>query len=129
MDFQQTKLKAKKLGKKFLLILTLALVVFSTVYYFYRTYTLSEGTRVGYMFKISEKGYVFKTFEGELHLGGSQMMNKSSIWAFSVKDRPTYEEIQKFEGKTVKLHYKQLIDSFVWQGETDYLVYKVEVVQ
>lgn len=129
MDLQQTKVKAKKFGKKMLLILTLALVVFSAVYYFYRTYTVSEGTRVGNMFKISEKGYVFKTFEGELHLGGSQLMNKNSIWAFSVKDRVTYEEIQKYEGKNVKVHYKQLIDPFPWQGDTEYLVYKVEAAQ
>ena len=129
MDLQQTKVKAKKFGKKMLLILTLALVVFFFFFYFYRTYTVSEGTRVGNMFKISEKGYVFKTFEGELHLGGSQLMNKNSIWAFSVKDRATYEEIQKFEGKVVKVHYKQLIDPFAWQGDTEYLVYKVEAAQ
>ena len=129
MSFEQTKVKAKKFGKRVLLVLILASVVFSGVYYFYRTYTISEGTRVGNMFKISEKGIVFKTFEGELHLGGSQMMNKTSVWAFSVKDRPTYVEIQKYEGKTVKLHYKQLVDPFIWQGETEYLVYKVEAVE
>jgi len=105
------------------------LIIFSVVYYFYRTYTVSEGIRSGNMFKISEKGYVFKTFEGELHLGGSQMMTKSSIWAFSVKDRATYQEMQKYEGKNVKVHYKQLIDPFAWQGETEYLVYKVEAVE
>jgi flagellar basal body-associated protein FliL len=129
MDFQQTKVKAKKFGKKLMLFLIFGLIIFSVVYYFYRTYTVSEGIRSGNMFKISEKGYVFKTFEGELHLGGSQMMTKSSIWAFSVKDRATYQEMQKYEGKNVKVHYKQLIDPFAWQGETEYLVYKVEAVE
>jgi hypothetical protein len=54
------------------------------------------------------------------------MMTKNSIWAFSVKDRETYTEIQKYEGKNVKLHYKQLVDPFSWQGDTEYLVYMVE---
>ena len=129
MDLQQTKDKAKKFGKKFLLFLIIGLVIFSIGYYFYRTYPVSEGIRSGNMIKISEKGYVFKTFEGELHLGGSQMMTKNSIWTFSVKDRGTYEEIQKFEGVNVKLYYKQLVDPFPWQGDTEYLVYKVELVK
>ena len=37
-------------------------------------------------------------------------------------------QIQKFEGKNVKLHYKEKENTFPWQGDTDYLVYKVEPV-
>lgn len=33
-------------------------------------WTYSEGTRAGQLIKFSEKGVVFKTYEGELNMGG-----------------------------------------------------------
>jgi hypothetical protein len=120
------KQKAKSITRKVLWALLALLIVGSTVYYFARTYTISEGSRTGLLYKISKKGYVFKTFEGELHTGNSMMMNEQSIWKFSAKDAAVYESLQKNEGKNVTLHYRQLQNAFPWQGDTDYLVYKVE---
>jgi hypothetical protein len=126
---EETKDKAKKLAKKTAIILLISAIIFSIGYYFYRTYETSEGTRTGMLFKISKKGYVFKTYEGQLHLGGSQMMSQASIWDFSVKNETVYNQIQALEGKNVKLHYKQLINPFIWQGETEYIVYQADLVQ
>jgi glutamine phosphoribosylpyrophosphate amidotransferase len=72
------------------------------------------------------KGYVFKTYEGQLHLGGSVMMTEQSIWNFSATNDAVYQTLQKSEGKTVTLHYRQMQNAFPWQGDTDYIVYKVE---
>ena len=55
MSFETTKQKARSFFKRLLLVLILAGIVFSGVYYFYRTYTVSEGTRTGILFKISKK--------------------------------------------------------------------------
>ncbi|MFZ1525748.1 MAG: hypothetical protein WAT22_13085 [Saprospiraceae bacterium] len=129
MSFEETKQKAKSFFKRLMWILLLALVVFSGVYFFYRTYSVSEGTRTGLLFKISKKGKVFKTYEGQLQLGGTAIMNKESTFEFSVENAAIYEQIQNFEGKNVRLHYRELVDAFPWQGDTDYLVYKVEQVQ
>ena len=103
-------------------------LVFGTGYYFWRTYPKSEGTRTGVLFKVSKKGYIFKTYEGQLHLGGSAMMTQQSVWDFSAKDNAVYQKLQQYEGKTVKCHYKELVNAFVWQGDTDYIVYDVEPV-
>ncbi len=101
--------------------------------YLYYNASYSEGFRAGAMVKISKKGYVFKTIEGELNLGNyfSDKGNPStSIWSFSV-DPSADTVIKKLEeavssGKRVKLHYKEMYTQFSWRGDTKYFVYKVE---
>ncbi|MBK9151060.1 MAG: 6-phosphogluconate dehydrogenase [Saprospiraceae bacterium] len=122
------KTKARSIFRKFMWILLTGAILFSAGYYFYRTYTLSEGTRSGVLFKISKKGKVFKTYEGQLMLAGSAILTKASTWDFSVKDAATYSQLQMLEGKHVRLYYKELVDAFPWQGDTDYLVYKAEEI-
>ncbi len=115
--------------KKILVILIFAGIASLTVYYFYRNWTISEGTRTGILYKISKKGRIFKTYEGELMLGNSPMMTKESIWYFSVENKEVYQEMQQFEGKNVKVHYREKEDTFPWQGDTDYLVYDVQIIK
>ncbi len=129
MSFEQTKQKASSFLKKLLWISLLSLIVFSGAYYFYRTMSVSEGTRMGILYKISKKGKLFKTYEGQIQLAGSTIVSKASTWDFSVLDEATYNEIQKYEGKNVRLHYKELESAFFWQGDTNFLVYKVEEVK
>ena len=81
------------------------------------------------LFKISKKGKLFKTFEGQLQLAGSAIMNKESSFEFSVENAEVYNTMQSLEGKNVRLHYKEMIDAFPWQGDTDYMVYRVEEVK
>lgn len=109
--------------------ITLLLVLLSlTGYGLWRNYTVSEGSRTGVLFKISKKGKVFKTYEGQLFLAGAAMMNKNSVWDFSVLNTKVYEKIQSFEGKNIRLHYKEKVDAFPWQGDTDYIVFEVEEI-
>lgn len=129
MSFEDTKLKAKSFAKKLSLFLIFGLIIFSTVYYFYRTYTISEGTRTGILFKISKKGKVFKTYEGQLQLAGATIMNKESTFEFSAENEAVYMSMQEHEGKNIRLHYKEKVNAFPWQGDTDYLVYKVETIK
>lgn len=129
INLEDTKTKAKRIMKNLFWILLISAISFSIGYYFYKTWTMSEGTRTGILYKISKKGAIVKTFEGQLHMAGSNIMSKESIWEFSVKDETTYNQIQQYEGKNVKLHYKQLNGGFFWQGDTDYMVYKAELIQ
>ena len=129
MNIEDTKTKAKKVFKKTLWILFITALLCGVTYYFYRTYTLSEGSRTGMLFKISRKGKMFKTYEGQIQLAGATMMNKQSIWEFSVVNASTYTELQNLEGKSIRLHFKEVVDAFPWQGETNYLVYDVDEVK
>lgn len=129
MAFEETKVKAKSFAKKLGWMILIAAILLSIGYYFYRTYTISEGTRAGILYKVSKKGKVFKTYEGQLQLAGAVLMNKESTFEFSAKDDQVYADLQKYEGKNVRLHYQEKVNAFPWQGDTDYLVFKVEEVK
>lgn len=123
------KTKVRSFVKKLGWISLLLLILSGSGYYFYRTYTYSEGSRTGTIIKMSKKGNIFKTYEGELHMDNSLVMNKASIFKFSVKNEMVYEQLIQAEGKKVRLYYKEIIDAFPWQGETNYFIYKFEVLE
>ena len=129
MSLETTKQKAKSFFKRWLLVLILSSFVFSGVYYFYRTYTVRDGTRTGILFKISKKVKLFKTYEGQLQLAGTAIMKKESSFEFSVENVEVYSTMQSLEGNNVRLNYKEMVDAFPWQGDTDYMVYKVEEIK
>lgn len=92
------------------------------------TYSYSDGDRVGYVQKISKKGWVFKTWEGEL-----AMVNMpgalSEIFTFSVRDDAVAKSIQESLGKRVRLSYEEHVGvPLSWFAETRYYVVGVEVV-
>lgn len=122
--------------KKYILLVIVFLSLAFAGYFFYYNLTYSEGTRAGYLVKVSKKGMVFKTFEGQLNLGGISGGDMSAIvskdyWEFSIpKSREDiFEEMQNFEGKQIKVGYKQKMGAFFWQGDTDYFVDEVKLVE
>lgn len=115
--------------KRFLLFFTLGLIVAWFIYYFICGMTYSEGTRSGILTKISHKGFIFKTYEGELNVGGFSQGDgtilPTSIFNFSVRDKKVYDKLEQMQGHKVVLHYRQVMKNFFWQGETDYFIYDV----
>jgi hypothetical protein len=70
------------------------------------TFSYSDGDRVGYVQKFSHKGWVCRTWEGELAMTpvpGSA----PEIFYFTVRDKGVVKRIQEAEGKKVALHYKE----------------------
>lgn len=123
-----------KIGRKIILFLLATLVLFCVGYFAFANYTYSEGSRSGMLLKFSKKGYVFKTWEGELNLGGitqAQGTMLNNLWNFSVRDSETetINDLQKYEGKRIRLSYKEKMRHFPWQGETNYFVYQVEIIE
>ena len=119
--------------KKFFLKIIAGVVLLLILTIWICSWTYSEGTRAGQLIKISKKGVVFKTNEGELNLGGlrigeGQEALEGNIWQFSVIDKTVLDRIKNFEGKRVKLAYKQRYKSMPWQAKTDYIVTGVEVI-
>lgn len=118
--------------KRLMLILLGVGVVLVAGYIWVCGFTYSEGTRAGDLIKISNKGVVFKTYEGQLNLGGFQSDDAGitgNVWDFSTTSDDVYEQLQNMEGKKVKIHYRQRYKPMPWQGKTDYFVYKVEPIQ
>lgn len=128
-SLNKAKTTSRRVFRGIMWFLLIAGVLFGIGYFVYRNYTISEGSRTGTLFKISKKGVVFKTYEGQLHLAGSVMLTTQSTWDFSAENASVYQELQKYEGKNVKCFYREKVDAFPWQGDTDYIVYKVEPIQ
>lgn len=119
--------------KRFFLIIFLLGIVGGGAYLWVCSWTYSKGTRAGNLIKISQKGVVFKTYEGQLNLGGIKANDQSglsgNIWDFSILDDEVYNTLQNYEGQQVKLYYKQRYKAMPWQGDTDYFIYEVELVE
>ncbi len=120
--------------RKFLFWLIAIIVIFLAVYTFINvSYTYSDGNRAGRLIKFSHKGYVFKTYEGELNLGGINATNGgvmiNNMWQFSVADKSVADTLSKLEGKDISLHYNEKISTLPWRGESKYIVDKVVEVK
>lgn len=95
----------------------------------------SEGDRAGVVSKLSKKGYIFKTHEGELNVGAQGQVGNmvSNLWQFTVEsgNEKLSNDIEDAmtTGKRVKLHYEQRYMKFSWMGDTEYFVTKVDAAQ
>ncbi len=110
----------KKVGFSILAIVILLITIYiSGIYYI----TYSKGFRAGELIKFSNKGLLFKTWEGQI----SQGVSEAQVFKFSVEDREE-EVIQKlidYQGKDVKLTYKERFGTFPWLGDTKYFIIEV----
>ena len=93
----------------------------------------SEGTRVGTVFKFSHKGWMWKSWEGELMLNEFALRRKgeeqgSNVFEFSCLDAEVAKSVEEVLGKKVRLHYRQYLIGPMQQG-TRYNVVKVEPVE
>jgi hypothetical protein len=121
--------------KKYVLPIVGILFVFMVIFFIARySYTYSEGNRAGRLIKFSKQGIMFKTYEGEMNLGGvtnaannSMMMNY--MWDFSVTDQSVADSLLKLEGKEISVHYKEKMAKLPWRGDTKYMVDKIVEVR
>jgi len=120
----------KILGIGFIAIIIIALGVFS--FYYWGVY--ERGVMAGKVLRISQKGVIFKTYEGKLSLESFGALKGTSPIAesfdFSVEKRNT-EVIASLQevalsGERVNLHFKKRYRRFPWRGDTKYFVTEVE---
>jgi hypothetical protein len=107
MDANAARRAAKKIGIRLAVGAVLlgggggALYTFVTLHYSY-----SEGQRVGFVQKVSKKGWFCKTDEGELaqvNVAGQQ----AQIFYFTVRDDAVVAKIEALSGHRVALKYEE----------------------
>lgn len=116
------------------LIIFLALILGVLYYISFGSY--SEGRRAGFVLKMSKKGYIFKTYEGELRIGGlydGEGVMNATEWAFSVSSK-NQEAIKKLEeaiatGQRASLTYEEKFFILPWNGDTKFFITDVEVLR
>ncbi|EAR01609.1 6-phosphogluconate dehydrogenase [Maribacter sp. HTCC2170] len=111
---------------KKILVLALATIiaVFLLIYAFVYFVPYSEGVRSGELIKISRKGVLAKTWEGEI----SQGISGAQIFTFSVldKNQEVINKLKEYQGEYVKLDYVERYATFFWLGDTKYFITNVE---
>ncbi len=75
-------------------------------------WSYAEGERAGVLQKFVRRGWLCKTYEGEiaLYYGGSPYMGAGTspqLWDFSVRDASVAADLAKAVGHRVQLHYTE----------------------
>ncbi|MEH0007107.1 MAG: hypothetical protein V6Z82_00080 [Flavobacteriales bacterium] len=113
--------------KRVFFSLFLIFIALGVVGYFIANMNYSKAEKTGYLVDISEKGFLFKTYEGTLRAKGITSAEIPAVfqgetWHFSMLDDSIYKRLLKYQGKLVQLQYVQKIKAMPWQGETDCFV-------
>lgn len=92
------------------LLFAVAIIVLLAVAYFavVLNWNYSSGERAGWVQKLSKKGWLCKTWEGELSLV-SMPGAAPEKFLFTVHDNAVAEQINKVMGKRVSLHYEEKV--------------------
>ena len=85
----------------------------------------SEGERAGYLQKLSKRGYICKTWEGELLMSATPGALPEKF-EFTVRDDALAQELERALSRRVVLHYAQRkgVPSSCF-GDTSYFIEKV----
>lgn len=114
--------------KKFLILFFTAIIIGIALYVtaVYHV-TFSEGFRSGELIKVSKKGILFKTWEGEI----SQGVSEAQRFSFSIEtDQARIIDLMKeYQGKFVRLTYKERFSTFPWLGDTLYYIIDIELIE
>ena len=93
------------------------------------SWSYSEGQRAGYLQKFSKKGWLCKTWEGELALSTVPGV-APTMWDFTVRKESTARQLNLAIGRRVLLYYREHrgVPTSCF-GDTSYFVDSIKIVQ
>jgi hypothetical protein len=129
--FQKTRRLTGKVFKRILIFISIGILAMFSLLYFG---TYESGVMAGKVLRISEKGLIFKTFEGKLSLDtfgalkGVSPIAETFDFSVQKRDTLTIKNLGQvaLSGERVNLHFKKRYMRFFWRGDTKYFVTKVE---
>ena len=108
------------------IIITLIVIALIGFIYWRYFFVFAEGTKAGVLNTIQKKGYVFKTYEGQLiqsgFRGNPTTAIQSNEFYFSVTDERVAQILMQNSGKDMELHYKRYLSTLPWRGMQEYLI-------
>jgi hypothetical protein len=114
--------------KGFLSLVLIGLVGISVYTWVMLTWSYGSGERAGYVQKFSNRGFICKTWEGELAIV-SMPGTMSEKFLFTVREDSVAEKINANLGKKVALKYEQHIGlPTSCFGDTEYFVSGIVVL-
>jgi hypothetical protein len=137
METQSFGERVKRTSKKILKIivgtaLVVGIIVFSYLYWA----TYEEGVMAGKILRVSEKGVLFKTYEGKINLEtfgalkGTSPIAESFDFSVEHDEEELVKELQEvsLSGERVNLYFIKRYVAFPWRGDTKYFATRVERV-
>lgn len=115
--------------KGIVLAALLPALLFAAYLAFVLNWSYSDGERAGYLQKFSRKGWICKTYEGELAMTTVPGV-APVLWNFTVRDPAVAAQINAVLGKRMALHYEEHrgIPTRCY-GETNHFVDRVKVLE
>ncbi len=121
----------KGMRKIFIYILLVIILIIAGFIYWNYFFVYSDGSRAGLLQKISRKGSMFKTFEGEMILSSVQSNANvplaSEKFFFSVNNKRVADQLSSLQGEFIVVYYHELNGTLPWRGESAYIVDSVAV--
>jgi hypothetical protein len=124
-----TTFNATKVLKSLTILLVSAIALFSLYVYMALNWSYSSGERAGFLQKVSHKGWICKTWEGELSLV-AMPGSAPEKFLFTVRDEAVAQKVSDAAGKRVTLNYEQHkgLPSSCF-GDTEYFVVDVKAIE
>jgi hypothetical protein len=103
-----------------LFLLSVVIIIGLLIYWFFFN-KYGTGERTGVLIKITHKGNIFKTDEGEMWLSCRQMTNPEKFY-FSVTNDSVVAALKALQDECVQLTYQQYRAPLPWRGDSKYIV-------
>ncbi len=135
MERQSFGQRVKQTSKKALRIFIIALIVILVIGFSFMYWgTYEDGVMAGKILRVSEKGMMFKTYEGKINLETFGALRDASPIAesfdFSIEksDQDLIKELQQvaLTGERVNLYFVKHYTTFPWRGDTKVFATRVE---
>jgi hypothetical protein len=107
-------------------------IIYVIIFGFMPSY--SEGDRSGSIYKISKKGLIFKSYEGEMNVGGMASDANGQVvpnkFQFSITDKSLIDKFQKASknGNRVTLTYTEYLIKPI-MIDTSYVINSIESIK
>jgi hypothetical protein len=109
-------------------IIVAVLLILAGYFWVVLSWNYSSGERAGWIQKFSKKGWICKTWEGEMAMVSMPGTTQEKFY-FTVWDDAVAEQVNKVMGKRVSLHYEEKVGlPTTCFGETRHYVMKVTAV-
>ena len=131
---QRVKRTTKKIVRIFIITSIIVLIGgFSFLYWG----TYEDGVMAGKILRVSEKGVMFKTYEGKINLEtfgalrGASPIAESFDFSIEKNDENLIKELEtvSLSGERVNLYFVKRYVAFPWRGDTKYFATRVERLQ
>lgn len=117
---------AKRFRKGLRILVVLLLLALGGYIYVHYFYVFGSGVKTGTLNYVVKKGYIFKTYEGELIMTGFAIQGSRydtvNQFIFSVDNDKMAEELMRMGGRDVELRYKEYLGALPWRGYSTFIV-------